>query len=363
MKKVIIIGSGFAGLSAACFLAKSGYHVTVLEKHNLPGGRARKLVKDGFTFDMGPSWYWMPDVFERFFSQFNKQVKDYYVLKRLDPSYRVYWNDCILDVPAEYVKLKLKFESLEKGSSLKLDNFLKEAAYKYNTGINNLVFKPGESVLELLDWNVIKGLFKLDVFNSIKSHVAKFFKNPRIKQLLEFPVLFLGALPEKTPALYSLMNYADIILGTWYPEGGMFRIVESMYQLAGELGVEFLFNHDVKQINIRNGIAVSITAHDSGGLLKDISADIVVGAADYHFVETTLLQPSFRSYSSRYWNSRKLAPSCFIYYVGLNKKLNNVLHHSLFFDESFQEHAKDIYLKPAWPTDPLFYVCAASQTD
>ena len=202
-------------------MAKAGWDVTVLEKHDTPGGRARQLKGEGFVFDIGPSWYWMPDVFERYFSCFGKKTADYYKLKRLDPSYRVYWKDSLMDIPANYDELKKLFESIEPGSAAQLDHFLDEAAYKYDVGINKLVHKPGQSFTEFLDWDLVKGLFKLDVFTSMQTHIRKHFKDTRLQQLMEFPVLFLGALPKDTPALYSLMNYADIKLGTWYPEGGM----------------------------------------------------------------------------------------------------------------------------------------------
>ncbi len=357
-KKVIIIGSGFAGLSAACFMAKAGWRVEVLEKHDMPGGRARKIELDGFTFDMGPSWYWMPDVFERFFEQFNKKVSDYYLLKRLNPSYRVYWPDGPVDIPADYEELKALFESIEKGSAEKLDQFLKEAYYKYKTGIQKLVFKPGQSLTEFLDWELMTGVFKLQVFSSIKDHVAKYFTDPRLKELMEFPVLFLGALPEDTPALYSLMNYADIKGGTWYPEKGMYSIVEAMFLLAKELGVVFHFNQVVNAINVDNGIAKMVKTNKG-----EFTSDVVIGGADYHHIETDLLKSAYRSYTDKYWDSRVMAPGCLLYYVGINKKLQNILHHSLFFDVSFKLHGEEIYKSQKWPTAPLFYVSATSITD
>ena len=233
-KKAVIIGSGFAGLSAASFMAKAGWQVSVLEKHAIPGGRARKLQAEGFSFDMGPSWYWMPDVFERFFAQFGKVVSDYYSLSRLDPSYRVYWPDGVVDIPADYKELQNLFESIEPGSAKQLDLFLEEAAFKYKTGMQKLVLKPGLSITEFVDWDVMKGICKLDLFSSMRKHAAHFFKSARLRELIEFPVLFLGALPENTPALYSLMNYADIKGGTWFPKGGMYSIVEGMYKIAKE---------------------------------------------------------------------------------------------------------------------------------
>ncbi|MEJ7829578.1 MAG: phytoene desaturase family protein [Segetibacter sp.] len=357
-KKVIIIGSGFSGLSAACFMAKAGWSVTVLEKQEIPGGRARKFTDQGFTFDMGPSWYWMPDVFERFFGEFNKKVSDYYLLERLNPSYRVYWPGEAVDIPANYIELKDVFEKIEPGSAKKLDDFLKQAAYKYKTGMQNLVLKPALSLTEFIDANVIKGILKLDLFSSMKKHVAKYFKDSKLRELMEFPVLFLGALPEKTPALYSLMNYADIKGGTWFPKGGMYKIVEAMHKLATELGVSFFFNTNVEEIKVANGTAKMVETAK-----QQFEADVVIASADYHHVETKLLAAEYRSYSNKYWESRIMAPGCLLYYVGLNKKLKNVKHHSLFFDVPFKQHAEEIYLTKKWPTEPLFYVSITTATD
>jgi phytoene desaturase len=340
VKKAVVIGSGFAGMSAASFMAKAGWQVTVLEKHVMPGGRGRMYSEDGFTFDMGPSWYWMPDVFERFFNQFGKKVSDYYHLIRLDPSYRVYYPDAPIDIPANYDELKQLFESIEKGSGEQLDAFLKEAHYKYQIGINKLVHKPGQRLTEFLDLDLAKGLLKLDVFTSMKKHVGKFFKNKKLAQLMEFPVLFLGALASDIPALYSLMNYADIKLGTWYPDGGMFNIATAMHKLTVELGVTFHFNCDVNKINVTNGIATSVTALKNNEAVI-FEADVVIGGADYHFIETKLLEENHRTYSEKYWDKRVMAPSCLLYYIGLNKKLAGVTHHSLFFDVDFDKGEKE----------------------
>ena len=357
-KKVVVIGSGFAGLSAACFMAKAGWEVAVLEKNGTPGGRASVLKEKGFTFDMGPSWYWMPDVFERFFNQFNHSVSEYYSLKRLDPSYRVYWKEGFDDIPADLDAFKAMLEKLEPGSSVRLDAFLKEAAFKYDIGIKKLVFKSGLSLIELANWQMLKGMVRLDVFTSIKKHIQRHFTHPLIRQLLEFPVLFLGALPENTPALYSLMNYADIVGGTWYPQGGMYGVVNAMHQLAEECGATFYFNQSVERIEVAGKKATKVVTRD-----LVFEPDVVIGGADYHHIETALLPKGFQSYSDQYWNTRELAPSCLIYFVGLNKRLNNVLHHALFFDVPFEHHANQIYKTPEWPDNPLFYVSIASVTD
>ena len=362
-KNVIVIGSGFAGLSAACFLAKAGHRVSVLEMHDSPGGRARQLKKDGFTFDMGPSWYWMPEVFEQFFNQFGKSVSDYYSLTRLDPSYRIYWNKDFDDLPADYGQLQNFFATLEPGSDTRLTIFLQEAKYKYDVGMQSLVYKPGLSVLEFLDIQTIKGVFRLDVFSSMKKHINRFFKHKKLRQIMEFPVLFLGALPKDIPALYSLMNYADLKLGTWYPKGGMYAIVHAMYTLATELGVTFHFSHKATSIKTDSNHKATAVNTEHERITKSFPADLIISAADYHFTETKLLPPALRSYSQSYWQSRTLAPSALLFYIGINKRLSNIRHHMLFFDSSFTDHAKEIYVHPVWPTDPLFYVSATSVTD
>ena len=357
--KVVVIGSGFAGLAAATSLADKGYQVTILEKNDIPGGRARKFETDGFVFDMGPSWYWMPDVFDQYFERFGNQTSDYYELVRLDPSYSVHFgkDDC-MEVPARLDDLYDLFESYESGSSQKLKHFLAEAEYKYSVGMNEFVHKPGNSIMEFADIRVLKSMFRLQMFSSLSNHVDKLFKHKQLRELLKFPVLFLGATPENTPAMYSLMNYADLCLGTWYPKGGMHKIVEGMVSLAREKGVEILLNQEVKRIVTQGGLATSVETRD-----QVYHCDVVVGGADYHHVEQQLLSVEDRRYSEEYWDKRVMAPSSLLFYLGIDKKLTGLHHHNLFFDRDFARHAHELYEVPQWPEDPLFYVCAPSVTD
>ena len=358
-KNICVIGSGFAGISAATYLANFGHNVFVIEKNSTHGGRARKFSSKGFTFDMGPSWYWMPDVFEKFFKDFDKDINDYINLKRLDPSYRVYFsNDEKIDIPADYESLRELFESFEEGSGLKLDEFLKQAEEKYKVGINNLVYKPGLSITEFMNYETISGALKLDIFKSMHTHIRKFFKNEKLIKLLEFPILFLGATPKNTPALYSLMNYADIKLGTWYPEGGFSKVIDAMVELAKEKGVKFYNNEEVKRFSYnKKSISYVITKK------KTYDADYVVCAADYNHIDQKVLESKFRNYSKSYWDKRVLAPSSLLFYIGLDKKVKNIQHHCLFFDKDFENHAEEIYSTPRWPSEPLFYASFPSVSD
>jgi len=359
MGSVAVIGSGFAGLAAAACLAQDGHTVTVLEKNSQAGGRARQFKEQGFTFDMGPSWYWMPDVFEKYFQRFGHTSSDFYQLERLDPSYRVYFSKTdILDVPAGVENLVHMFNRREPGSGEKLRNFLDEARYKYEVGVNKLVYQPGLSVTELFDPELFTGIFKLRVFQSLASYVRSQFKDAGLIQLLEFPVLFLGATPGNTPALYSLMNYADMVLGTWYPKGGMHKVVEALVKVAEEQGVQFEFNSEVTGLNVQGRSIKSVTINGTAR-----SFDYVVAGADYHHVEQALLPAPYRRYTEAYWDSRTLAPSSLIYYLGINKRLPSLLHHNLCFDEDFGLHAREIYDQPAWPTKPLLYLSCPSRSD
>ncbi len=358
-KRVVVIGSGFAGLSVASNLAREGFDVEVFEKNQMPGGRAQQFKSHGFTFDMGPSWYWMPGVFDTYFERFGKKVSDYYELDRLDPSYCVFFGkDDVMNLPANFDELCNMFEQYEPGSSKGLKKFLDEAQYKYEVGINDLVYKPGQSLLEFADWRVISGMFKLQLFSSVSKEIRKYITHPKLIELLEFPVLFLGAMPQKTPALYSLMNYADMKLGTWYPKGGMYKIVEAMVSLAKELGVKIHCNAPVSEIRTEDGKATGIVVN---GVFH--KADVVVSAADYQHTEQKLLKPHQRNYSEAYWNSRTMAPSSLLYYIGTDKKIDGLQHHNLFFDADFTRHARQIYESPEWPERPLFYVSVTSKTD
>ena len=355
-KTISVLGSGFSSLAAACYLAKAGHQVTVFEKNEQIGGRARQYRKDGFLFDMGPTWYWMPDVFERFFGDFGKTPSDYYHLEKLNPAYEVYYN------PGDSIKISSKideiyalFEQEEKGSSIQLKKFLAQAKSNYDVAVKDLVYRPGVSPLELISPKTITKLNQL--FFDIRKQVHSKFTNPRLLKILEFPVLFLGAKPSKTPAMYNFMNWADFGLGTWHPKGGMFEVVRAMEHLAKDLGVTFITSANVEKINVASNKADSISVNG-----ETIAADFVLSGADYHHTEQ-LLDLKYRQYSEAYWTKKTFAPSSLLFYVGFNKKLSGVSHHTLFFDEEFDSHAEYIYDTPSWPKDPLFYASFPSISD
>ena len=355
-KDIKIIGSGFSALAASCYLAQQGNTVTIYEKNSTIGGRARQLKRDGFTFDIGPTWYWMPDVFERFFADFGKKPSDYYTLQKLSPAYQVYFGEAdFVTIADNLSEIITTFESIEKGSGAKLETFMKEAQSNYNIAIKDLVYRPGVSPLELI---TVETAMKVNqFFGNISKDIRRRFKNKKLVQILEFPVLFLGAKPSDTPSFYSFMNFADFGLGTWHPKNGMYSVILAMEQLAKELGVTVHTNANIEKIEVVNGKAVGLKVNG-----ETVSADVVLSGADYHHTET-LLDEKHRAYSEKYWDKKTFAPSSLLFYVGLDKKVANVEHHSLFFDVDFDVHAQDIYDTPKWPENPLFYASFPSKTD
>jgi phytoene desaturase len=357
-KRVAILGAGFSGLSAACYAAKKGYEVHVFEKHDTAGGRARQFTtNDGFTFDMGPSWYWMPDVFEDFFNDFGYKTSDFYELKSLNPQFEIIFQDDKILIPEKYEDLKNLFESYESGAGQKLDEFMRSAKNKYEVGMKQFIYKPCHSWTEFASLKILKNATQLDLLSNFDDYVNKFFSDRRLKMIMEFPVIFLGAAPSNIPALYSLMNYGGYALGTWYPMGGFFEVIKAMQQVAENLGVTFHFNAEVNGIKTQSNQAQAIQVNGDNLLF-----DEVISSIDYNHTEK-LLPENARNYDDKYWKTRTFAPSCLIFYLGLKGKIANLKHHTLFFEHELDAHIDDIYVHKQWPDKPLFYVCCPSKTD
>jgi phytoene desaturase len=357
--KVAIIGAGFSGLAAASYLSNQGLQITVFEKNSIPGGRAGIIESNGFKFDKGPSWYWLPDIYEFFFKQFNKNIKDYYQLTRLNPSYRVHFgiND-YLDIPTDIEELKRLFESIETGAAKKLELFLQNAQRKYELVIKKLIYKPALSIWEYIDPWILSSLIKYGSGKSVNNSIRSFFNNPRLIQILEFPFIFLGVSAGKLPAVYSFLNYADFVLGTWYPTGGFYTVTEGFYKLALEFGVKFYFNSSVSRIEVIDNQAKAIWVNK-----ERIEFDIILGTADYHHIENDLLEKKFQSYTDKYWAKRKLTPSVLIYFIGVNRKLKGIIHHNLLLDKTITNNVNQLFNKPKWPDEPFIYISCSSKTD
>lgn len=357
-KKIAVIGSGFSGLSAAAYAAKAGNELHVFEKNATAGGRARQFVtENGYAFDMGPSWYWMPDIIEGFFKDFGYEAADFYELVPLDPQFEMRFAEDTLLVPQQYEQFRNLFESIEKGSGKRLDDFMKAAQFKYEVGMHEFVNKPCNSWWEFASPTIALSALKLDLLTNFRDYIGKYFSHPRLRSLMEFPVIFLGASPKNIPALYSLMNYGGYALGTWYPMGGFYEVVKAMQTVAEMQGAKFNFNSTVEKINAANGKVQTLIING-----EEHAFDAVIASSDYQHTET-LLHEQYQNYSQKYWKSRVFAPSCLIYYLGFNQKIPNLKHHTLFFEHDMDAHIHAIYEDKKWPEQPLFYACCPSKTD
>lgn len=362
-KKAVVVGAGFGGLSSAALLAKEGFEVTVLEKCEGPGGRARLWEEGGFAFDMGPSWYLMPEVFDRYFSLFGKKREDYWKLRKLDTHYRVFFGGKeSATITSDFARTKELFEGFEPGGGERLAAYVANAKYKYDTATSDFLYREYRSVFQFLNKRLMTEGLRLNVFQSLDGYVRRYFTDHRARKILEYAMVFLGASPSNAPALYSLMSYLDLADGVYFPEGGMYAIVEGLVKLCGELGVKIECGVEVTGIKTSGGRAVGVSAR-RGSDNFDIPAGAVLANADYAHVERELLEPGDRSYGAGYWEKAVLAPSMFIAYLGVDGKVDGIAHHNLYFADDWDAHFSSVFDKPAWPDDACFYLSAASKTD
>lgn len=357
-KRIGIIGGGISGLSAACYAAKNGHDVKVFEKNESLGGRARQFKTDnGYTFDMGPSWYWMPDIIEEFFSDFGYTTSDFYKLVQLDPQFEILFKQNSISFPSNFEEMISLFESFEKGAGKQLQNFMQDAEVKYEIGMKDFVAQPCHSWLEFVKPTIFKSALKLNLLTNYRSFVKRYFSSSYLRSVMEFPVIFLGASPKEIPALYSMMNYGGYKLGTWYPMGGFYKLIEAQEKIAKNLGVSVFLNTEITKIHGNKG-ELPYLVYDG----KREYFDEIITSADYHHSET-LLDDDKKNYSATFWKKKTFAPSCLLFYLGFRTKLPNLTHHTLFFESDLDVHIDEIYKTKSWPKDPLFYACCPSKTD
>ncbi|MDX1747964.1 MAG: phytoene desaturase family protein, partial [Halobacteriales archaeon] len=356
-RSAVVIGGGFGGLATACYLADAGLDVTVVEKNEQLGGRASRLEVDGFRFDMGPSWYLMPDVFERFFGQFGRHPSEFYRLERLDPHYRIFWKDGDrLDASSDLDEVRATFESYESGAGEALDRYLSKAQHTYETGMEHFVYTDRPRLRDYLDLDVLRNARGLSLLGSMQDHVQRYFDHPKLQQVVQYSLVFLGGSPRNTPALYNLMSHVDFNLGVYYPEGGIGSVVDALVELGNDLGVSYRTGFEVFEIAGERG-AFRV---ESGS--ETLSADIVVSDADYAHTEQQLLSPDRRQYGADYWSSKTYAPSAFLLYLGVEGSVEPLAHHTLVLPVDWEGHFEQIFERPAWPDDPAYYVCVPSET-
>jgi phytoene desaturase len=361
MKKAIIIGSGFGGLGTACLLAKGGYEVIVLEKNEQPGGRASVFTEQGYTFDMGPSWYLMPDIFEHFFQLMGERVEDYLDLRKLQPSYRIFFKEKqqIVDIHSDLEKDIPVLEMLEPGCTPQIREYLKRSGYQYEIAKKHFLFKNYDSILDFLNWKTMIEGSRLSVFTKMDRYVKRFFKSDALQKIMQYTLVFLGSSPYNTPALYNIMSHIDFSMGVFYPQGGIYQVVNALVSMAKKHGAVIETGKEVKRILVNGGKASGVELAD--GSVRE--ADLVISNADIAFTDMVLTPEGSRLHDEAYWKSRTLAPSAFIMYLGVDGRIPQLTHHNLLFSKNWEKNFAEIFDHPQWPSDPSLYVCAPSVTD
>lgn len=361
-KRVIIIGAGIGGIATANLLAKAGYSVTVLEKNAQPGGRAGVLRKNGFTFDTGPSWYLMPEVFEHYFDLLGKSVHDELDLTKLTPAYKVFFEKASpLVITGDSGTDAATFESIEKGSGTKLKEYIEKGDRIYTLSLRHFLYTNFTSIRDFTKSDILRRGHTMTrlAFTPIDSYVRKFVTDYRLRQILEYPMVFLGSSPFSAPAIYSLMSALDFKEGVYYPQGGLYTIIERLVIAGNELGVQFRYNAPVQRIATRDDEVSGVTL-ESG---EHMSADIVISNADLHFTETQLLEEKNRSYPASYWSKHEAGPSALLMYLGVKGSLPELEHHNLFFVDDWKKNFDAIFNDKKLPTPASIYICKPSATD
>ncbi|WP_436344939.1 phytoene desaturase family protein [Natronorubrum sp. FCH18a] len=357
-ESVVVIGAGIGGLSTACYLADAGADVHVIEKNEQLGGRASRLEEDGFRFDMGPSWYLMPDVFERFFAAFDRTPSDYYELTHLDPHYRIFFKDGDqVDVTPDLERTKAVFEEYEDGAGNALERYLEKSRENYEVGMEHFVYEDRTRLRDYVDLDVARQARGLSLLGSMQGHVENYFDHPKLQQIMQYTLVFLGGSPTNTPALYNLMSHVDFNLGVWYPEDGIGGVIDAIAELGSELGVTYDTDRPATAIKGREGAFLVETKR---GPLRP---DLVVSNASYAHTEQELLPPERRGYDADYWESRTYAPSAFLLYLGVEGEVDELAHHTLVLPTNWEEHFDQIFEDPEWPDEPAYYCCVPSETD
>ena len=359
-KHAIIIGAGFGALGSACILGKAGWKVTVLEKNESIGGRATTFKAKGFTFDRGPSWYLMPDVFEHFFELFDEDITKLLKLKKLMPSYRIFYKDLDekVDIYSDLKKDIPTFEKIEKGAGAQLEKYLDQAGYQYEVAKDRFMYKNYDSFRDFFTKEVATEGRKLSAFKNMDRYVSGYFKTEQLQKIMQYPLIFLGSSPYNTPAIYNIMSHIDFDMGVYYPQGGIYEITNALVAVAKKYGVTFKTNSDVQKIIVEDGKAVGVKVNS-----KELRGDIVISNADIQHTEQKLLDEKYRQYSESYWKKRTLAPSALIIYLGVDKQYDSLTHHNLLFSKDWKKNFADIFDQPQWPDDPSVYICAPSKTD
>jgi phytoene desaturase len=372
VNRVVVIGGGISGLATAALLAADGWSVDLLEQRDDLGGRAGSWSTDGFRFDTGPSWYLMPEVFEHFFRLLGTTAEEQLDLVRLDPGYRVFFEgeQASIDIRASRAENVALFESIERGAGRRLEDYLDSAADTTRMAVDHFLYTSFDRPANLAVPAVLRRTPRLAglLGRSLESHVAARFADPRLRQILGYPAVFLGSSPSRTPSMYHLMSSLDLEDGVLYPQGGFSALIDAIAALARARGVRIRTAATVTSIETSEGrgrraAVTGVTFRATEGTER-LDADVVVGAADLHHLETELLPEHLQTYPESWWRRRDPGPGAVLAYLGVRGRVPELAHHSMFFTRDWDRNFGDVLGRPGRVPDPASsYVCRPSATD
>lgn len=362
--RVVVIGGGIAGLATAALLAEEGHTATVLEARDETGGRAGSWEQDGFRFDTGPSWYLMPEVFDHFFRLLGTSAAAELDLVPLSPAYRVYFehHDTPLDVESGRDAATALFEKIEPGAGARLSAYLDSAGDAYDLAVTRFLYDTYEGTAGLRDPALLKRLPTLAplLAGRLSTFVARRFADPRLRQVLGYPAVFLGGSPFGVPALYHLMSHLDLDEGVLYPRGGFTEVIGAIERLATARGVRIETGAEVAEILTTDAATTGVRLADG----RIVEADVVVSTADLHHTETALLPRALQSYPEPWWERRTPSPGALLLMLGVRGGLSQLAHHTLVFTEDWRGNFDAIFgSDPRIPDPASIYVCRPSATD
>lgn len=377
----VVIGGGVSGLASAALLAREGYAVELLEKNAALGGRAGSWQRDGFSFDTGPSWYLMPQVFEHFYRLLGTTSAEQLDLVRLDPAYRVFFEDHAdpLDVRSDREAVRAAFERIEPGAGTQVERYLDSARETYDLAVRRFLYTTYQSMTTLVRPDVLRRAGRLVrlLTQPLDRFIGGYVRDPRLAQVLGYPAVFLGTSPDRAPSIYHLMSHLDLVDGVLYPQGGFSALVRSFVRLADAEGVRIRTGVEVTAVQAeprpsgsrsrwdrRRAQVTGVAYRDEDGVARTLAADVVIGATDLHHVETELVPASLQTYPPSWWVRRDPGPGAVLVMLGVRGELPELAHHTLLFATDWKGNFDAVFgSHQRIPQPGSIYVCRPSATD
>ncbi|MBL8952895.1 MAG: phytoene desaturase [Myxococcaceae bacterium] len=359
MKRAVVVGAGVGGLTAAMRLAHEGFEVELFEKQPGPGGRCGQVTVGDYRFDLGPTILLMPHVLRDTFAAVGRELADYLKITRCDPHYRLHFADGrSFTMQRDGARMREELERIEPGSHVRFAEFLRDGRQKHDVAFEHFVTRHFDSVLEFVAPRRVPPLVKSGALTSLQTHVGRYFQSEALQQAFSFQTMYLGLSPASAPSVFSLLPYTEAEHGIWFPQGGMFGIAKALERVCVEEGVDLRYSTPVRRVLVEKGQAAGVELADG----RVVRADVVVCNADYAWASANLLPKELAAARTARVQRQRFTSSGLMFYWGLSKRADALLHHNVFFGRDFAGSFDDIFERGRVPADPSFYVNAPART-